>query len=72
MSAKYFKGNKLLSERLFAKEYRTVLNWADTTAVELESDIYRTRWAYDPINRAIAVTSPDHTKEVVMKVMEEL
>jgi RHS repeat-associated protein len=56
-----FKGNKLLSERLFAKEYRTVLNWADTTAVELESDIYRTRWAYDPINRAIAVTSPDQT-----------
>ncbi|KAI9766291.1 MAG: hypothetical protein M1839_004996, partial [Geoglossum umbratile] len=56
-----FKGNLLLVERQFAKNYKTAIDWTDLTVVELEPSIFQTHKTYDALNRTITVTSPDQS-----------
>jgi len=52
-----FKGNALEATRQFAEECREPPDWAHDVALEFE--IFRSATAYDALNRAIALTSPD-------------
>jgi hypothetical protein len=54
-----FKGNELLVERQFAKDYKSVVDWMTTSAVELELEVYPTRRTFDALNRVITIQSPD-------------
>ena len=54
-----FKGNLLCSRRTLSKEYRLYLDWA--TNIPLEDAHYRTKTAYDAINRITAITTPDNS-----------
>jgi hypothetical protein len=38
-----------------------VLNWTDTSAVELEPDIHQTSWTFDALNRVIKIKNPDES-----------
>ena len=52
-----FKGNALRSTRQFAADYKNAPDWSQTSA--LETEIFASVSAYDALNRAIAVTTPD-------------
>jgi RHS repeat-associated protein len=52
-----FKGNALDAARQFAEEFREPPDWDHDVALEFE--IFRSATAYDALNRAIALTSPD-------------
>ena len=52
-----FKGNSLRSTRQFAGDYKNAPDWSQSSA--LEAEIFSSVTAYDALNRAIAVTTPD-------------
>ena len=52
-----FKGNSLRGTRQFASDYKNAPDWSQNPA--LESEIFTSATAYDALNRAIAVTTPD-------------
>ena len=57
-----FKGNALQSERQFAQDYRSTVNWSN--AVPLESEVFVSETTYDALNRPTSLVSPDHTNIV--------
>jgi hypothetical protein len=59
-----FEGNQLLEERQFAQEYKSVLDWVDSSKVLLEPNIYQTRRTFDALGRVITVKSPDLTSVI--------
>ncbi len=54
-----FKGNSLHGVRQFASDYKNVPDWSQTPA--LDSETFTGTTAYDALNRAIAVTTPDNS-----------
>jgi RHS repeat-associated protein len=53
-----FKGNLLRSYRQFAKDYKNTLNWSETAAVVLETEIFTSSNAYDALNQPIELIAP--------------
>jgi RHS repeat-associated protein len=54
-----FKGNSLHGKRQFVSDYKTAPDWSQSPA--LESETFTSASAYDALNRAIAVTTPDQS-----------
>ncbi len=54
-----FKGNLLISQRQFAKAYKTRLNWLANP--ELETETFVSRTTFDAINRPLSIVSPDES-----------
>ncbi|MEP6743067.1 MAG: toxin TcdB middle/C-terminal domain-containing protein [bacterium] len=54
-----FKGNPLRSERRFALEYKSTLDWS--AAVPLEAITYTNFTRYDALNRAAELIAPDNS-----------
>jgi RHS repeat-associated protein len=54
-----FKGNSLRSTRQFASDYKNAPDWSQNPA--LESETFTETTAYDALNRAIAITTPDNS-----------
>jgi RHS repeat-associated protein len=54
-----FKGNLTQSSRQLAAEYKAVLDWAGSVA--LEADVYTQSTVFDALNRATALKTPDHS-----------
>ena len=54
-----FKGNLLRGTRQFASDYKNAPDWSQNPA--LDSGIFTGATAYDALNRAIAVTTPDNS-----------
>ena len=52
-----FKGNSLRSMRQFASDYKTALDWSQNPT--LDSETFNGATAFDALNRATAVTTPD-------------
>lgn len=52
-----FKGNLLRSERRFATNYKTAIDWS--TSPELEPDTFAAATTYDALNRPVTSTTPD-------------
>ena len=48
-----FKGNLLISQRQFAKAYKTRLNWLANP--ELETETFVSRTTFDAINRPLSI-----------------
>ena len=54
-----FKGNSLRSSRQFVSDYRNAPDWSQNPA--LDGETFAGATAYDALNRAIAVTTPDNS-----------
>jgi RHS repeat-associated protein len=54
-----FKGNSLHGTREFASDYRHTPDWSQNP--DLDSETFAGTTAYDALNRAIAVTTPDNS-----------
>jgi RHS repeat-associated protein len=69
-SDKYdFKGNLLNSQRQFAGNYKTVLDWSSTAAtVPLEDEIFTSSTRYDALNRPVEATAP-HTPDMKTSIL---
>jgi RHS repeat-associated protein len=55
-----FKGNLLRGSRQLAVDYKGVPDWAGT--VDLEPQVFTSSTAYDALNRAVSVVSPDYSE----------
>jgi hypothetical protein len=55
-----FKANLLLSERRFAKHYKSTIDWL--TDVPFEHETYNGSSTYDALNRVVEQLSPDKSK----------
>jgi RHS repeat-associated protein len=51
-----FKGNLIYSQRRFASDYKTILDWS--AAVLLEGETYTSRTRYDALNRPTQLIAP--------------
>lgn len=54
-----FKGNSVNGVRQFASDYKNAPDWSQNPS--LDSDTFTSSVAYDALNRAIAVTTPDNS-----------
>ena len=54
-----FKGNPLSSSRQFSVDYRNILNWSATVALEVE--IFTASTSFDALNRPATLTTPDNS-----------
>ena len=56
-----FKGNLASGQRQLAKSYKTVVDWTNPDAVELEQEVYTHSATYNALNQMVTVTSPDNS-----------
>ncbi|KAF9777216.1 hypothetical protein IL306_004502 [Fusarium sp. DS 682] len=54
-----FKGNVTSTVRIFARDYKTTLDWSQTVALETEA--HTSSYIYDAMSRAVQTVSPDGT-----------
>jgi RHS repeat-associated protein len=63
-----FKGNPLETSRQLCKDYKTIPDWTNIAAIEMEDEIFISAAEFDALNRPLQIHTP-HTDAIPASVM---